>query len=72
MPAATKRPAPSRYRATASLTLPHVPLRELVAFALRAIKGFRANQGFLLAGAVAYYSLLSLIPLLILVLVALS
>ena len=72
MPAATKRPAPSRYRATASLTLPHLPLRGLGAFALRAIKGFRANQGFLLAGAVAYYSLLSLIPLLILVLVALS
>src|SRR5947207_15216977 len=33
---------------------------------------FRANQGLLLAGAVAYYLLLSLIPLLILLLIALS
>src|SRR5207244_7255514 len=33
---------------------------------------FRANQGLLLAGAVAYYTLLSLIPLLILMLIALS
>src|SRR5207244_13544149 len=33
---------------------------------------FRANQGLLLAGAVAYYTLLSLIPLLILLLIALS
>ena len=72
MPAATKRRAPSRYRATAALTLPHLPFRALGVFALRAIRGFRANQGFLLAGAVAYYALLSLIPLLILVLVALS
>jgi YihY family inner membrane protein len=42
------------------------------AFALRVLKGFRANQGLLLAGAVAYYSLLSLIPLLILSAIALS
>src|SRR6202022_1241072 len=41
-------------------------------FALRVLKGFRANQGLLLAGAVAYYTLLSLIPLLILMLIALS
>ena len=41
-------------------------------FALRVLKSFRANQGFLLAGAVAYYTLLSLIPLLILVVIALS
>jgi membrane protein len=41
-------------------------------FALRVVKSFRANQGFLLAGAVAYYTLLSLIPLLILVVIALS
>src|SRR2546430_7021309 len=33
---------------------------------------FRANQGLLLAGAVAYYTLLSLIPLLILMLIGLS
>ena len=42
------------------------------AFALRVLKGFRANQGILLAGAVAYYTLLSLVPLLILSLMALS
>jgi YihY family inner membrane protein len=42
------------------------------AFAIRTLRGFRANQGLLLAGAVAYYSLLSLIPLLILIVIALS
>src|SRR3954466_5150290 len=42
------------------------------AFALAVIKQFRSNQGLLLAGAVAYYTLLSLVPLLILVLMALS
>jgi YihY family inner membrane protein len=41
-------------------------------FALRVLRAFRANQGLLLAGAVAYYTLLSIIPLLILVLIALS
>ena len=41
-------------------------------FALRALKAFKANQGLLLAGAVAYYALLSIIPLLILVLIVLS
>ena len=42
------------------------------AFALQVIRAFRANQGLLLAGAVAYYTLLSLVPLLILVVIALS
>ncbi|MFI5246879.1 MAG: YihY/virulence factor BrkB family protein [Gemmatimonadales bacterium] len=41
-------------------------------FAVRVLKGFKANQGLLLAGAVAYYTLLSLIPLLILMLIVLS
>ena len=41
-------------------------------FAMRVIKGFRANQGLLLAGAVAYYALLSIVPLLILMAIALS
>jgi YihY family inner membrane protein len=41
-------------------------------FTLQCLRGFRANQGFLLAGAVAYYSLLSILPLLMLVVVALS
>ncbi|HET9645852.1 MAG TPA: YihY/virulence factor BrkB family protein [Burkholderiaceae bacterium] len=47
-------------------------LQRPAAFAWRTLKGFRANQGFLLAGAVAYYALLSLVPLLILVGIALS
>ena len=42
------------------------------AFARRVLKGFRANQGLLLAGAVAYYALLSIVPLLILMVIALS
>ncbi|MBV9251325.1 MAG: YihY/virulence factor BrkB family protein [Acetobacteraceae bacterium] len=47
-------------------------LRHPGAFSLAVIKQFRANQGVLLAGAVAYYTLLSLVPLLILVLMVLS
>jgi membrane protein len=46
--------------------------RHPVAFALRVLRAFRANQGLLLAGAVAYYTLLSIIPLLTLMLIALS
>jgi membrane protein len=53
----------------------NVPVRalsDLVAFAMRVLSGFRASQGVLLAGAVAYYTLLSIVPLLILMLIALS
>jgi YihY family inner membrane protein len=42
------------------------------AFALQVLRAFRANQGLLLAGAVAYYTLLSIVPLLILVVMGLS
>jgi membrane protein len=42
------------------------------AFAWRTLRAFRANQGLLLAGAVAYYAVLSIVPLLILILIALS
>ena len=42
------------------------------AFALGTLRAFRANQGLLLAGAVAYYALLSLVPLLLLAVIALS
>jgi membrane protein len=42
------------------------------AFALRVLQAFRKNQGLLLAGAVAYYALLSIVPLLILIVIALS
>lgn len=47
-------------------------VRHPLAFALRVVKAFMANQGLLLAGAVAYYALLSLVPLLILTVFALS
>jgi len=43
-----------------------------MAFALGVLKAFQANQGLLLAGAVAYYALLSIVPLLILMVIALS
>jgi membrane protein len=44
----------------------------LYRFARRVVRDFFQNQGLLLAGAVAYYTLLSLIPLFTLLLVALS
>ncbi|MEO8848374.1 MAG: YihY/virulence factor BrkB family protein [Casimicrobiaceae bacterium] len=47
-------------------------LRNPAGFARAVLKGFGANQGVLLAGAVAYYTLLSLVPLLILVMIVLS
>ena len=47
-------------------------LRHPGAFVWRTLKAFRANQGLLLAGAVAYYALLSIVPLLILTGIALS
>jgi uncharacterized BrkB/YihY/UPF0761 family membrane protein len=42
------------------------------AFAIRVLRGFRANQGYLLAGAVAYNTLLSILPLLILILIVMA
>lgn len=47
-------------------------LKNPAAFALGVLKDFQANQGLLLAGAVAYYALLSIVPLLILMVIALS
>jgi len=41
-------------------------------FTCRVFTGFRANQGFLLSGAVAYYTLLSIVPMLALILIMLS
>ncbi len=41
-------------------------------FLWQTVKAFRANQGLLLAGAVAYYALLSIVPLLILSVIVLS
>jgi YihY family inner membrane protein len=50
----------------------HAVLRHPGRFVLRVLQGFRANQGMLLSGAVAYYTLLSVVPLCTLVLVGLS
>jgi YihY family inner membrane protein len=41
-------------------------------FLLRVLAGFKRNQGLLLSGAVAYYTLLSIVPLFALILVGLS
>jgi membrane protein len=41
-------------------------------FLVQCLRAFRKNQGLLLAGALAYYALLSLVPLLILCVIALS
>lgn len=41
-------------------------------FTWRVLRQFKKNQGLLLAGAVAYYALLSVVPLLILLVIALS
>lgn len=41
-------------------------------FALHTLRSFSKNNGLLLAGAVAYYALLSIVPLLILIVIALS
>jgi len=41
-------------------------------FAGRVVSGFSANQGFLLSGAVAYYTLLTIVPMFALILVGLS
>jgi YihY family inner membrane protein len=49
-----------------------IVLRHPGQFVWRTLKAFRANQGLLLAGAVAYYALLSIVPLLILAVIALS
>lgn len=47
-------------------------IRHPLRFVIRVLAGFRANQGFLLSGAVAYYTLLSVVPMFTLILVALS
>jgi membrane protein len=41
-------------------------------FLLRVLRGFNRNQGLLLSGAVAYYTLLSIVPLSILALIVLT
>jgi YihY family inner membrane protein len=44
----------------------------LLQFSIGVVRDFRANQGLLLAGAVAYYALLSLLPMLVLVVIGLA
>jgi YihY family inner membrane protein len=47
-------------------------LRRLFSFLLRVLRGFKRNQGLLLSGAIAYYTLLSIVPMSILGLIGLS
>lgn len=47
-------------------------LADPLGFIRQNFKAFKANQGLLLAGAVAYYTLLSIVPLLILLVIVLS
>ncbi|NIR60955.1 MAG: YihY/virulence factor BrkB family protein [Gammaproteobacteria bacterium] len=47
-------------------------IRDPWGYLVRVARGFLSNQGFLLAGAVAYFTLLSIVPLSILLLVLLS
>lgn len=47
-------------------------LQHPIAFAWQVLRSFGKNQGLLLAGSVAYYALLSLVPMLILSIIALS
>jgi membrane protein len=47
-------------------------LRRLLSFLMNTLRGFKRNQGFLLCGAVAYYTLLSIVPLSLLALIGMS
>jgi YihY family inner membrane protein len=47
-------------------------LSRLFSFLLSVLRGFKRNQGLLLSGAVAYYTLLSIVPMSILALIGLS
>jgi YihY family inner membrane protein len=58
-------PTPGQRRAAYVLQHPRT-------FVMATLRSFRRNQGLLLAGAVAYYALLSIVPLLILTVIALS
>jgi YihY family inner membrane protein len=62
-----------RYARIRSRLRPHADvLKHPGSFAVRVLRSFRANQGYLLAGAIAYNTLLSILPLLILALIALT
>lgn len=49
-----------------------IVMNEPLHFLKQVVMRFRANQGFLLSGAIAYYTLLSIIPMIALILVGLS
>ena len=47
-------------------------LGRIFSFLLRVLRSFKRNQGLLLSGALAYYTLLSIVPMSILALIVLS
>ncbi len=47
-------------------------MKRFFSFVLRVLASFRRNQGLLLAGAIAYYTLLSIVPLSLLILIVMS
>lgn len=49
-----------------------MPVGRFLSLTLRVLRGFRRNQGLMLSGAVAYYTLLSIVPLSIIALIVLS
>ncbi len=50
----------------------YLPVSRFFAFIVSVLQAFRRNQGLLLAGAIAYYTLLSIVPSSILALIVLS
>jgi membrane protein len=65
--------AGARVRATGAETQAAASSKgSLLEFGGRVVSGFQRSQGFLLAGAVAYYTLLAIVPLFVLLLVGLS
>ncbi len=63
---------PPQREATIARRAANCLIRRPLAFLWQVARGFQRNQGVLLSGAVAYYALLSLIPVLALLLVGLS
>lgn len=48
------------------------PIEKHFDFLMRVVRGFMRNQGFLMSGAIAYYTLMSIVPLSIIALVGLT
>jgi membrane protein len=66
------RPSPWRLAAATTRACTDNILSRPGRFVVRVLRAFRRNQGLLLAGAVAYNMLLSLVPLIVVLLVVLS